>query len=406
MAKFLYTFIIHLYKFSIGFLSIYHKKAKLKIDGIQTSKSLLADFKNKEYGDIVFIHCSSQGEHEQAKPIIRWIISNTDYSILITFFSPSGFINANTKDSSRITKAYLPFDTPKEISNFVTLIRPKVAIIIKNEWWWNLIYTLKEKNIPTYLVSATFRKEHYFIKLPNQFFTKALQSFSKLFVVDENSKNEISKILKSNIVVSGDTRIDQVNYLKEKNHSEANMIHCNDLDSKQIIVYGSVWDSDIESIKELIVLYPEAVHLIYPHELSSENIKKLKIKIPHSKLLSHTKEIHSGTNIITSMGELKYAYRLASLAYIGGGFGDGIHNILEAAVYYIPTLFGPSFQKSNEAKYLLSKNCAFTFKEVNELKNISAHIKKEKNRNEIESNLKAYFSPDLSPTTIICKEIF
>jgi 3-deoxy-D-manno-octulosonic-acid transferase len=153
-------------------------------------------------------------------------------------------------------------------------------------------------------------------------------------------------------------------------------------------------------------LYPEAIHLIYPHELNLKNINKLAKQIPQASIISHTKDIIDGVNIITAMGELKYAYKIASIAYVGGGFGVGIHNILEAAVYYIPTLFGPNFHKSNEAKYLVSKNNVLTFSNVKELENIFIQINQEKNRKEIESNLKAYFSPDLSPSELICKEIF
>ena len=164
--------------------------------------------------------------------------------------------------------------------------------------------------------------------------------------------------------------------------------------------------SDIESIKELLRLYPDAIHIIYPHELNSTNIAFISKKIPESKVVTHTKDIIGGANIITAMGELKYAYKLASLAYIGGAFGAGVHNVLEAAGYNIPTLFGPNYKKSNEAKHLVLEKCAFTFYESRELEKIIDEINKEKNRKEIESKLKAYFSPELSPTELICKEIF
>ena len=384
-------------------MSIFHEKAKIKLKGIQNSRIILSELATKDLNGIVLIHCASQGEHEQSKPIIRWIISNTKYSILITFFSPSGYQNADVSKSPRISKAYLPFDTPKEMSTFLAKVNPKIALIIKNEWWWNLLLELKMRKIPTHLISATFRKTHYFIKFNNSFTYKILNSISKIFVVDNLSKNAISKVTSSNVIVAGDTRIDQVNYLKTLNNSENNI---KDLNSNDVIVYGSIWQSDINSINKLIHLYPDAIHLIYPHVLNQSNLDSLKEKITFAKIVIHTNDIKSGVNIISSMGELKYTYKLAKIAYIGGGFGEGIHNILEASVYNIPVLFGPSFMKSNEAEYLISQNCAFTFRRSDELTDISIHLDKELNRKEIESKLKAYFSPEFSPTEIICKEIF
>ncbi len=404
MTNFFYSLLIHFYKGTITLAALFNKKAKLKVEGIGISKVDIEKFSSKNKKDLVFIHCASQGEHEQALPIIRWIIQNTHYGIVLSFSSPSGYTHAKNDIDARLEKIYLPFDTPSEMSSLVSIIKPKIVIIIKNEWWWNLLHELKNQKVETFLVSATIRESHYFIKYPLQFFKKGLHSFSKIFVVDEDSKNIISKVYQDEVCVSRDTRIDQANY--NKSHLNPVSVELSSNLSQPVIVYGSIWESDLNVVQELISIHPSATHLIYPHELDEKNIQKISSKIDKSKLVTHTREASSGINIITSMGELKFAYRLASMAYIGGGFGVGIHNILEAAVFEIPTLFGPNFQKSNEAKFLTDNNCAFPIVNASAVGDICKRINKESNRKEIETKLKSYFSPEYSPTEIICQKIF
>lgn len=399
-----------LYKGLISFASLLHKKAKLKIEGVRNSKKIISKLDDLSKGKRILIHCSSQGEHEQALPIIRWILKNTDYDIVLSFFSPSGYTYAKHDQSSRIIKTYLPFDTQSEISKFINSIQPQLTLIIKNEWWWNFLNELKKQNIPTYLVSATIRKGHYFIKYPKPFFINGLSVFYKVFVIDQSSKINISKVFKRDVIVAGDTRIDQANYNKNEILHSNKLVNKNHISTLPTIVYGSIWESDLDSINMLIHLHPDARHLIYPHDLSKNNIELLHNNIKNSSIISTTNKAIEKVNIVATMGELKYAYNFATLAYIGGGFGDGIHNVLEAAVYWIPTFFGPNYLKSNEAISLLESNCSFSFKDKNDLEQICEKISmensKEINRNEIETKLKSYFSPKHSPTEIICQEIF
>ena len=406
MIRFSYTLLIHIYKRCITLVALWNNKAKLRISGVRKLKTLLND-KDFSRDNNILIHCASQGEHEQALPIIRWIISNTNYIIVLSFYSPSGFNNTDYKYEPRVLKVYLPFDTPIEIGKFIHFIQPKFALIIKNEWWWNLLHELKKQKIDTFLISATIRNEHYFIKYPVQFFKDGLNAFSTIFVVDEDSKSIFSNVYDNKIIVSGDTRIDQTLYNKQAVQEKSKTINnLSDKLSDKVFVYGSIWQSDLDSINKLILIYPTATHLIYPHNLNEVNLQKLNYEIANSNIVSSTQESSQGINIISNMGELKYAYILADIAYIGGGFGIGIHNILEACVYNVPTIFGPKYKKSQEAKLLIDKRCAFTFESINELFQICETIDKEKNRKEIETNLKSYFSPTNSPNEIICREIF
>ena len=403
MTKFLYTSLIQFYKSAITFVSLFNDKARQKIKGVRNTNYHLKDLRNANNEDVVFIHCASQGEHEQALPVIRWILSATNYNIAVSFYSPSGYNNANYELNPRITKFYLPFDTPKAMSTLIDTIQPKIVIIVKNEWWWNLLSELKDQKIESYLISATIRERHYFIKYSNQFFINGLNAFSAIFVIDEKSKVNISKVFNGKVIQSGDTRIDQVNYIKNTD-KRLSVGFANK--EEPIIVYGSVWETDLIYINRLIKLFPDAIHLIYPHELDQSNIDLLKSNISNCTLVKSTNDVRSAVNIVTAMGELKYAYQLATFAYIGGGFDVGIHNVLEAAVYNIPTVFGPNYIKSNEAIYLLSCNCSFTINTPSDLDQISEKINKEKIRKEIETKLKSYFSPNYSPTEIICQEIF
>lgn len=399
MVQFFYTFLIYCYKSAIHIASLFNKKAKLKVSGISESKKIISN-RNNQPSECIFIHCASQGEHEQTLPIIRWILEKTHFTILISFYSPSGYLNADYSRNPRVDKIYLPFDTRSEMIHLFTAINPSKVIIVKNEWWWNMLDVLNEMKIESYLISSTIRKDHYFIRFATSFFRNRIKAFSTVFVIDEDSKNHFDSAFNIPSILSGDTRIDQVLFNKNKS---AVPFSNNKMDK---IVYGSVWLNDIDSMLELIALYPKASHLIYPHELSESNVFAFQKYIKSAQIINQYNPENEGIFIINEMGQLKYAYKYASLAYIGGGFGYGIHNILEAAVFTIPTIFGPNFQKSNEAKELVKKGCSFSFHKSQELKAISIKLNNQVEIDEIADKLKVYFSPVQSPTKIICQNIF
>ena len=402
MTALLYTFVIYIYARLVNFAALFSKKARLRVRGVKASKAFLADFKNDEK-EIIFIHCSSQGESEQAFPIISWILNNTKYHVVISFFSPSGYENFNKLNDPRISKIYLPFDLPNTMTRLVKKLNPVKAIIIKNEWWWNLFDVLHRNNIETFLVSSTIRSNHYFIRYKIPFFVNSLNKFSKIFVVDESSETNLSKVYNGPIVVGGDTRMDQV--LKNKKSAINEKAIVNQFKS-DVIVYGSVWEEDMPIIHEFIRIYPKHNHILFPHILDESHINYFLNNIENSGTIKSVNEASEGISIVTSMGQLKYAYQYAAIAYVGGGFGGGIHNILEAAVYGIPTLFGPDYEKSAEAIDLVEKELVFTFNNSKQLRHICDKISEEKFRKKIESNLLSYFSPEHSPTELICQNIF
>ena len=405
MIRHLYTLGIYAYKIGHGLVAFTNSKAKKKIHGVQKIDYDQLASRSRPSIELVFIHCASQGEYEQARPVINRVLDETDYDIIVSFFSPSGFENINFDRQPRMRKTYLPFDTPGAISKFLNAIRPSMVIIVKNEWWWNLLDALKEMKVPTFLISATIRKHHYFIRYPFHFFKSRLQVFDAIFVIDKPSKENLSVIYKGDTIVAGDTRLDQTLANAQQARQDYNYNPRAD-SSEMTIVYGSVWESDLKVIKMMMVEFPTAVHLLYPHLLDKDHVGVFLSALPDSKLVAKTEEAKKGINIITSMGQLKFAYSRATFAYIGGGHGQGIHNVLEAAVYGIPITFGPRHRKSNEAMELIQQECAFVLKEDISSKKVLESLRDEEERKVIESKLKSYFSPSQSPTDIIFDRLF
>jgi len=343
----------------------------------------------------ILLHCASLGEYEQALPIINWVIDNTEFDICISFFSPSGYENCILPEV-RCIKCYLPFDRNYDMKSFLKKINPQKVIITKNEWWWNMLKILKSNSISTFLFSSTIRKNHYFIMIPLSFFKKRLSAFSSIFVLNAASKESLSTVCSGNIVVSGDTRKDQVVSIRSSTSINKK--------SEPTVIYGSVWLSDLPIIKEMISELSNFNHFVYPHNLTPENVNSMctELNCNNRHSISHL----SGTFIIDSMGQLKRDYSSAHIAYIGGGFGDGIHNILEAAVYNIPTIFGPRYYKSEEAKELIQMKAAYSVANINQVIPILQKLCTNEYQEEINLKLNDYFSASKSATEIICSEIF
>ncbi len=395
MLTFLYSVLILKYKLATNVFAIFNTKARHRIKGLNAQQS---DFENQLSSisnNRVLIHCASLGEYEQATPVVNWILSNTEYDIVVSFFSPSGYENCDLP-KSRCLKCYLPFDLKSDMVSFIQKVDPTKVIITKNEWWWNMMDILKSKQIQTYLISSTIRNNHYFIKYPLSFFKDRMAVFTSGFVLNEDSKNSLSKIYVGQINVSGDSRKDQVLAIKNKTEPHKKI--------EPTVIYGSAWLNDLPIIKEMINELPNYNHFVYPHDLNKKNVGNFCAELA-CKSTDSICDI-SGTFVINSMGQLKKNYSAAQIAYIGGGFGEGLHNVLEAAVYSIPTIFGPRFQKSEEAKDLIDLEVAYTVTKPSQLKAILKKLCTNESQEEINLKLNGYFSASKSATKIICAEIF
>ena len=360
--RLIYNISIWLYVVTIRIASLYNLKAKKWVKGRENIFSELeAVVKNQK--NIVWFHCASLGEFEQGKPIIEtYKLNHPAHQILLTFFSASGFeIKKNTALANWVF--YLPADTTSNAKKFINLVNPIKVVFIKYEFWFNYMSQLKKQNIPFYSVSTIFREGQVFFKY--KWFTKQLKNVTHFFVQDEKSAELLNSIGFSNFTISGDTRFDSV-AANTQNPTKIALVELFSKNKKTIIC-GSTWAKDEMILIQYIKNHPENNYVIAPHEL--DNISNLQ-KQSNGLLYSNANEKNIFTTnvlIIDSIGLLSTIYQYGNLAYIGGGFGSGIHNILEAASFGLAVIFGPNYQKFNEAISLINKKGAISISNYEEL---------------------------------------
>jgi 3-deoxy-D-manno-octulosonic-acid transferase len=358
----LYNISIWFYVVAVYFASLFNNKAKLWVNG---RKNIFQKIKEatKNQKNIVWFHCASLGEFEQGKPIIKsYKQKHPTHKILLTFFSPSGYeIRKNTPLADFIF--YLPSDTKANAKRFIQLVRPIKVIFIKYEFWFNYMAECKKQNIPFYSVSSIFRKEQAFFKY--KWFTKQLSNVTHFFVQNKISADLLKSIGFSNTTISGDSRFDSV-LETTKNPKQLPLIEefCK---SKLTIICGSTWPKDEVLLTQYIKENPQYNYIIAPHELQNiSDLKKQTNALLYS--LADDKNIFtSNVLIIDSIGILSHIYSYGSIAYIGGGFSAGIHNILEAATFGLPLIFGPNYKKFNEAKDLIALGGSISIANYQEL---------------------------------------
>ena len=356
----LYNIAIWCYGVLIGVVGLFNNKAKLFSQGRKgLLKKIAAEVDHS--APIVWFHCSSVGEFEQARPLIEWYKENaTNYKILLTFFSPSGYeMRKNYPLADWIY--YLPVDTASNARKFLDAVKPEKTVFIKYEFWYNYLNELRKRGIKTYIVSAIFREEQVFFKPWGGLFRKMLSSFTALFVQDELSGKLLESIgIKDNVIICGDTRFDRVNQITASS-KEFPAISKFSKDSFTILA-GSTWPPCEEILAATVKNFSKVKLVIAPHEIHKEHIAKILetfkgyklVKFSEIKDDSDPRLESSNVLLIDCMGILSSIYRYGDFAYIGGGFGVGIHNILEAATYGIPVAFGPKYQKFKEARDLVA----------------------------------------------------
>jgi len=358
----LYSLIIHLYAFVVDLISPFHKKARLMRFGQWRTNSILRRNIDRS-AKYIWFHASSLGEFEQGRPLIEQIkAEHPEYKVLLTFFSPSGYeVRKNYGGADVI--CYLPFDTPYRVKKFLDLANPVVAIFIKYEFWANYLTELKRRDIPTYIISAIFRRRQVFFKWYGKPYRDVLNSFTHLFVQDEGSRELLAEYGVKNVSVIGDTRFDRVLEVQSQARSFP-LIECFAKKDSIILIAGSSWQQDEEIFIDYFNNHPEVRLIIAPHEIHREHLMSIQAQLRRPFVcFSEATEANIDNKdciIIDSFGMLSSIYRYGDIAYIGGGFGAGIHNVLEAAVYGIPVIFGPKYHKFKEATDLLAQEGAFT----------------------------------------------
>lgn len=357
----LYNIGISLYGAAARLASLQSKKVSDMIAGQRATLDTLESERLTKAPDgyDVWIHAASLGEFEQGRPLIeRLRREHPDKKILLTFFSPSGY-NVRRNYDRVDTVAYLPFDTPARVKRFLDAAKPKMAIFVKYEFWGNYLEQLHRRGIPTYLISSIFRPGQRFFRPGGEWARNMLRKFNHLYLQDEASRKLLAGIGIENTTVAGDTRFDRVTDIMRM-AKEVKIAGKFTENAKFTLIAGSSWPADEDIYIPWIKANPQVKAIIAPHEFDKERLGLLRKRFAGKAVLLSELQFPSDLNgdeqvlIIDCFGLLSSLYNYGSVAYIGGGFGAGIHNINEAAVFGIPVLFGPRHHKFKEASDLIA----------------------------------------------------
>ncbi|MDR2887924.1 MAG: 3-deoxy-D-manno-octulosonic acid transferase [Bacteroidales bacterium] len=358
----LYNIVVYVATFAVSVAARFNSKAGLWHTGIHGWKHRYAA-KVGAGKKTVWIHCASLGEFEQGRPVIESLKAQyPEYAVALTFFSPSGFeVRKNYAGADYVF--YLPPDTPGNARRLIDMLNPAFVVFVKYEFWNNYISELHRRAIPLYLISAIFRPGQHFFKWYGAFFRNILKKFTMFFVQDMASLELLASAGIRNAIVAGDTRFDRVAQIA----SEAKEIKTIEQfrGSEKLFLAGSSWRNDEEIIARYINTSPARMKWVFaPHEPTPENVARLE-RLLDVKCVRYSRYTEPDSDarvlIIDGVGILSSAYRYAHIAAIGGGFGKGIHNILEAACWGLPVMFGPEYGRFREAVELIDRNGAASF---------------------------------------------
>lgn len=410
----IYSFLIVCYGLSIRVASVFNRKAALWIKGRKQYWAILEEtfsiFPFNQPGrKLAWFHCASLGEFEQGRPIIEaFKQQHAEYLILLTFYSPSGFEVKKAYSGADLI-LYLPLDTNSNVHRFVDTVKPDIVFYVKYEFWFNFLSYLQSKKIPTILVSAVFRPDQHFFKGYAEWPRKILQGFTKIFVQNEDSKELLQFIGIENVEVCGDTRFDRVAAVAA-NPTTIEIARAFSLNHK-VIIAGSTWPADEDLIFKLIYQDKHKLRfIIAPHEISVVHIDSLMQRAGTKAVrfsTTNTEEVKNAEILIVdSIGMLSQLYQYGTLAYIGGGFGAGIHNILEAAAFGLPVFLGPNYHKFNEAKELIELGGAFEVTKPDELiKKVNRLLNDKEKLSHTTSVSKTYVRNGCGATEIILQRV-
>ena len=349
----MYSLGIYLMALGVRVAALFKEKLRKMVQGHRATWQMLRALSGKD--TYVWFHAASLGEFEQGRPLMeRLRREHPEKKILLTFFSPSGYEVRKNYDGADLV-CYLPFDTPLNARRFVKLARPEAAFFIKYEFWRNYIEVLYKRGIPCYSVSSIFRENQIFFRPYGRGYARCLSRMTHLFVQNETSRRLLEGIGVTNVEVVGDTRFDRV--LDIRNAAKPLPLAERFAGCWKVLVAGSSWPQDEEIIIPYFNRHPNLKLVLAPHVVSEEHLQAIERQLarPALRYSKATPKAVAEADclIIDCYGLLSSIYRYASMAYVGGGFGVGIHNVPEAAVYGIPVIIGPNNKKFREAQALL-----------------------------------------------------
>lgn len=405
--KLLYSIGIFLYNLLIKFAAFFNTKASFRNSGVKLTFEKLKAFNSE---NIIWIHCASLGEFEQGRPLIEKIKNKfPDFKIALSFFSPSGYEIQKNYELADIV-FYLPGDSRKNAEKLISLLKPRYAFFVKYEFWYWYLRELKNQQIPIFLVSGIFRKKQIFFKFYGSFYRNILRKFTYLFLQNASSADLLKQYGIQNVSITGDTRFDRVFEISE-NRKQFWIID-KFVSDKFVFIAGSTWKHDEEIIFNFINSQKNEnlKYIIAPHIVENNNISRI-LKLCNKKLIRYSECTAENVTdaeiiIIDNIGMLSSLYAYADVAYIGGGFGSGIHNILEAAVYGIPVIFGPEYHKFDEAKELINRKAGFSISNTDEFSELlQKFIEDLKFRKECGKNAEIYVKENIGASGKIVSEI-
>lgn len=401
--RILYGAFIQIYLLAVWVISAFSRKAYAWHHG---RRGLIRAMKLARKNDrpVAWFHCASLGEFEQGRPIMEaFHHQHPTYTILLTFYSPSGYAIRHAYQGADHV-FYLPADTMTNARKFLDIWNPVIAVFVKYEYWFNYLYQLNNKQIPVVIASAIFRPNQHFFQPYGWWFRKHLGYVSHFFVQDKRSEILLRGIGLHQVSISGDTRFDRVAAIADLPSDIPDIKAFTE--DKLILIAGSTWDVDEKVLADAKKYLPQLNMIVAPHQISETGIQRL-IRVFVGQVVRYSEArghipVDTDVLVIDSIGLLSQMYRYGQIAYIGGGFGEGIHNILEAATFGVPIIFGPRYHKFNEANDLIRLGGAFTISSAHELVDRINELTSDVTRLQVASSVcKEYIRRNTGATNII-----
>lgn len=358
----MYNIAIYIYLIGVAIASCFNKKVKKMWAGERQALKVLRE-KVDPNARYIWFHAASLGEFEQGRPLMEYLRkTHPEYKILLTFFSPSGYEVRKNYEGADII-CYLPLDTIRNARRFLRAIKPVMAFFIKYEFWYNYLHILQHRGIPTYSVSSIFRPDQIFFQWYGKGYGRVLKCFTHFFVQNIESKNLLAKLDIHDVEVVGDTRFDRVLQIKEAS-KQLPIVEKFTENVSKVFIAGSSWLPDEEVFLKYFNLHKDWKLIVAPHVIGEDHLAQIFELLKGRRVVRYTEATEENVKdaevlIIDCFGLLSSIYHYGTISYVGGGFGVGIHNVLEAAVWDIPVIFGPNNKRFQEAQGLIMAGGGF-----------------------------------------------
>ena len=358
----MYNIVIYIYLIGVAIASCFNKKVKKMWAGERQALKVLRE-KVDPNARYIWFHAASLGEFEQGRPLMEYLRkTHPEYKILLTFFSPSGYEVRKNYEGADII-CYLPLDTIRNARRFLRAIKPVMAFFIKYEFWYNYLHILQHRGVPTYSVSSIFRPDQIFFQWYGKGYGRVLKCFTHFFVQNIESKNLLPKLDIHDVEVVGDTRFDRVLQIKEAS-KQLPIVEKFTENTSKVFIAGSSWLPDEEVFLKYFNLHKDWKLIVAPHVIGEDHLAQIFELLKGRRVVRYTEATEENVKdaevlIIDCFGLLSSIYHYGTISYVGGGFGVGIHNVLEAAVWDIPVIFGPNNKRFQEAQGLIMAGGGF-----------------------------------------------